>query len=378
MANSNRKHPSKSRPKSAQAAPEEPPVVEVVAGEADGGEADQEPRNVDGIEVLPADTEDFAAEVEPEVIADEGVEDPTAEASEPRAARATPRSRDIVPYDPLSAYLREAGRNPPLTKEEEHELALRYFTSQDREAGYKLVVSNLWLVIKIAREYERAARNLLDLIQEGNIGLIEAVKNFDPYRGVRFPSYAVWWVRAYVIRHIIANWRMVKIGTTQAQRKLFFNLRKEKEKLEREGFTPAPKLLAEKLNVKEEEVIEMEQRLGASELSVDAPLLDDSEHSMHGLLPSAELSVEERLGDKQVRDLIHQSFEQFAATLSEKERIIFRERMLGEEKATLQDISEKLNVSRERVRQIETRLRERLKEFLVQRIGLDMLHELKL
>lgn len=378
MANSNRKHPSKSRPKSAQAAPEEPPVVEVVAGEADGGESDQEPLNVDGIEVLPADTEEFAAEVEPEVIPDEGVEDPAEDASEPRGARATPRSRDIIPYDPLSAYLREAGRNPPLKKEEEHELALRYFTSQDREAGYKLVVSNLWLVIKIAREYERAARNLLDLIQEGNIGLIEAVKNFDPYRGVRFPSYAVWWVRAYIIRHIIANWRMVKIGTTQAQRKLFFNLRKEKEKLEREGFTPAPKLLAEKLNVKEDEVIEMEQRLGASELSVDAPLLDDSEHNMHGLLPSAELSVEERLGDKQVRDLIHQSFEQFAATLSEKERLIFRERMLGEEKATLQDISEKLNVSRERVRQIETRLRERLKEFLVQRIGLDMLHELKL
>lgn len=330
--------------------------------------------DVDGVEVLPAEGgEELSADIEPEELVSETAQAVDVEAVE----RDAPRSRDIVPYDPLSAYLREAGRNPPLSKDEEYALALRYFASKDREAGYKLVVSNLWLVIKIAREYEKAARNLLDLIQEGNIGLIEAVKNFDPYRGVRFPSYAVWWVRAYIIRHIIANWRMVKIGTTQAQRKLFFNLRKEKEKLEREGFTPAPKLLAEKLNVKEDEVIEMEQRLGSSELSVDAPLLDDSEHNMHGLLPSADPSAEERLGNQQLRELLLKSFDQFAATLSEKERLIFRERMLGEEKATLQDISEKLDISRERVRQIEARLRERLREFLVERMGADALSELK-
>ncbi|NDC36808.1 MAG: sigma-70 family RNA polymerase sigma factor [Proteobacteria bacterium] len=331
--------------------------------------------DIDGVEVLPAEGVALEASTEPATIFSE--DDEPVETEERAADRSAARTRDIIPYDPLSAYLREAGRHPPLSKEEEHQLALRYFTSKDREAGYKLVVSNLWLVIKIAREYEKAARNLLDLIQEGNIGLIEAVKNFDPYRGVRFPSYAVWWVRAYIIRHIIANWRMVKIGTTQAQRKLFFNLRKEKEKLEREGFSPAPKLLAEKLNVKEDEVIEMEQRLGSSELSVDAPLLDESEQNMHGLLPSGELSAEERLGDEQLRGLILKSFDQFAATLSEKERLIFKERMLGEEKATLQDISEKLNISRERVRQIETRLRERLREFLVERLGADALGELK-
>ena len=121
----------------------------------------------------------------------------------------------------------------------------------------------------IAREYQRAVHNLLDLIQEGNVGLLEAVKNFDPYRGVRFPSYAVWWVRAYIIRYIMNNWRMVKIGTTQAQRKLFFNLQKERDRLEREGFTAEPRLIAQRLDVKEKEVVEMEQRLAARDLSVE-------------------------------------------------------------------------------------------------------------
>ena len=149
---------------------------------------------------------------------------------------------------------------------------MQYHEKQDVQAAYSLVSSNLWLVVKVAREYEQAARSLLDLIQEGNIGLMEAIKNFDPYRGVRFPSYAVYWIRAYMIRFIISNLRMVKIGTTQAQRKLFFNLKKEKEKLEREGFYAAPKLLAERLQVKESEIVEMEQRLGGNDVSFDAPL----------------------------------------------------------------------------------------------------------
>lgn len=326
---------------------------------------------IEDVEILPPEEEVLSADIEPEELLEGDAEE------EPPATAPVSRSRDIVPYDPLSAYLREAGRHPPLSKEEEYGLALRYFTDKDREAGYKLVVSNLWLVVKIAREYEKAARNLLDLIQEGNIGLIEAVKNFDPYRGVRFPSYAVWWVRAYIIRHIIANWRMVKIGTTQAQRKLFFNLRKEKEKLEREGFVPAPKLLAEKLNVKEDEVVEMEQRLGSSEISVDAPLQDDAEQNLHGLLPSGAPSAEEQLGTRQLQELILKSFDAFAESLTEKERLIFRERMLGEEKATLQEISDKLSISRERVRQIENRLRERLKDFLSKSLGEDALGELK-
>src|SRR5918996_4129048 len=178
----------------------------------------------------------------------------------------------LVAFDPLQRYLAEIRRFALLSREEEHRLAVRYKEYGDIQAAYKLVTANLRLVVMIAREYQRAFKNLLDLIQEGNVGLMEAVRNFDPYRGVRFPSYAVWWIRAYILRYIMNNWRMVKIGTTQAQRKLFFNLQKEKERLETEGFTPGPRLLAQHLGVKEEEVVEMEQRMSARDLSLDTPM----------------------------------------------------------------------------------------------------------
>lgn len=281
-----------------------------------------------------------------------------------------PRSqRDVVPYDPLRAYLREIKKYTPLTREEEHDLAVRYKDEKDLQAAYQLVSANLWLVVKIAREYERAARSLLDLIQEGNIGLMEAVKNFDPYRGVRLPSYAVFWIKAYIIRHVIANWRIVKIGTTQAQRKLFFNLQKEKEKLERAGFYPGPKLLAEKLDVKESEVIEMEKRLGAPDVSVDAPVSGEGDVPLLALLPSHEHTAEELVSYKQIQALIQEGFMLFVATLNEKEEAIFQKRMISEDKATLQDLSEELGISRERVRQIENRTREKLKEFLIGKYG---------
>src|SRR5574341_1775642 len=183
----------------------------------------------------------------------------------------------LVPFEPLQRYLAEIRRYPLLSREEEHRIAVEYKEFGNIEAAYKLVTSNLRLVVMIAREYQRAFRNLLDLVQEGNIGLMEAVKNFDPYRGIRFPSYAVWWIRAYIIRYIMNDWRMVKIGTTQAQRKLFFNLQKEKERLESEGFAPEPKLLAQRLNVKEGEVLEMEQRLAHRDLSTDVPVGDGGE-----------------------------------------------------------------------------------------------------
>lgn len=284
-------------------------------------------------------------------------------------------SKGLVRYDGVEAYLREIRAYPPLSREEEHDLAVRYLNDKDLQAAYRLVTSNLWLVVKIARDYERAARGLLDLVQEGNIGLMEAVRNYDPYRGVRFPSYAVWWIKAYIIRYLIANWRLVKIGTTQAQRKLFFNLKKEKERLEREGFTPAPKLLAEKLNVKESEVVEMEQRLGSSDMSVDAPLSTnhggggESEANLLSLLPAPGSNAEEALDQKRSRELIQNGLAEFAATLKDKERVIFEQRMLGEEKATLQEISEKVGVSRERVRQIENRLKEKLRDFLTEHLG---------
>ena len=277
--------------------------------------------------------------------------------------------RGLVRYDSLSAYLKEISKYTPLSKEEESALAIRYFKEKDVEAAYKIISSNLWLVVKIAREYERAARTLLDIIQEGNIGLMEAVKNFDPYRGVRFPTYAVWWIKAYIIRFVIANWRLVKIGTTQAQRKLFFNLKKEKEKLEREGFYPGPKLLAEKLNVKEQEVVEMEQRLGSSDMSFDSPISEESDGNLLSILPSNQPSAEDLLSKKQLESAINRSIEKFSSTLKDKELIILRERMLAEEKATLQEMADKLSLSKERVRQIEERIKEKLKTYLTDELG---------
>jgi RNA polymerase sigma-32 factor len=270
----------------------------------------------------------------------------------------------LVPYDPLQRYLAEIRRYSVLSREDEHKLAVEYKEYGNLEAAYKLVTANLRLVVMIAREYQRAFRNLLDLIQEGNIGLMEAVKNFDPYRGVRFPSYAVWWIRAYIIRYIINDWRMVKIGTTQAQRKLFFNLQKEKERLEAEGFTAGPKLLAERLNVKEGEVIEMEQRLANRDLSTDVPIGEDGEATLLSFLPDTSANPEESVANAEYKHVVGEKIEDFAGTLKDKELVIFRERLLNEEPLTLREIGERYGISRERVRQIEDRLKKRLKEYL--------------
>jgi RNA polymerase sigma-32 factor len=251
-----------------------------------------------------------------------------------------------------------------LSREEEHKLAVDYKEFGSLEAAYKLVMGNLRLVVMIAREYQKAFKNLLDLIQEGNMGLMEAVKNFDPYRGVRFPSYAVWWIRAYIIRYIMSDWRMVKIGTTQAQRKLFFNLQKEKEKLEAEGITPGPKLLAQRLNVKENEVIEMEQRLGSRDLSVDVPVGEGDEATLLNFLPDEKQSPEEQIADTQYRQLLREKMAQFAKGLKDKELVIYRERLLNEDPLTLREIGEKYGISRERVRQIEERVKKKLKTYL--------------
>jgi RNA polymerase sigma-32 factor len=273
-------------------------------------------------------------------------------------------SKNLVPIDPLQRYLTEIRRYPLLSREEEHRLAAEYKEYGKVDAAYKLVTSNLRLVVMIAREYRRAFRNLLDLIQEGNIGLMEAVKNFDPYRGIRFPSYAVWWIRAYMIRYIVNNWRMVKIGTTQAQRKLFFNLQKEKEKLEAEGFTSGPKLLAQRLDVKEGEVVEMEQRLANRDLSTDIPVGEDGVATLLHFLADNKETPEESFAAAEYRQVLGDKIEQFAGGLKDKELVIFRERLLNEEPLTLREIGERYGISRERVRQIEERLKKKLKDFL--------------
>jgi RNA polymerase sigma-32 factor len=324
-------------------------------------------------EAEPAEGEEAAAdgELSAEEAAEGGgavveavVEPSAAAADEEEEGEADRSSAALVPFDPLQRYLTEIRRYPLLSREEERELGIRYKEHQDIEAAYKLVTGNLRLVVMIAREYQRATRNLLDLIQEGNIGLMEAVKKFDPYRGIRFPSYAVWWVRAYIIRYLINNWRVVKLGTTQAQRKLFFNLQKEKERLEAEGIVPGPKLIAQRLDVKESEVVEMEQRLGSRDLSIDQPSGDESGGTLLDVLPGHGQTAEEEVADAEFRKEVGDRIHAFGATLKDKEAVIFSERLLAEQPLTLQEIGDRYGISRERVRQIEERLKKRLRAYL--------------
>ena len=349
-----------------EVSPEEPvPVLEGELVPAVNSSDAQAARQADD-ELATIDTE--VLEVSPDDIS----EDELTSESDVDESSFGEHERGVVPYSPLDAYLAEIRRFAPLSKEAEHAAAVECHQSKSPEAAYTLVSGSLWLVVKIARDYERVAKNVLDLIQEGNIGLMEAVRNFDPYRGVRFPSYAVWWIRAYIIRYIIANWRMVKIGTTQAQRKLFFNLKKESDRLEREGIYPSAKLLAERLNVKEGEVVEMSQRLSGSDMSFDAPLQDDNDSSLLSVIPSDRDSAEDQLAKKQLRDTLAESVIEFEKTLNSKEQEIFRGRVLIEDKLTLQELSDSLGISKERVRQIENKLREKLKIFVSKRLGSEL------
>ena len=290
----------------------------------------------------------------------EEIPDDADQAEEPAGA--------LVPFDALQSYLSEIRRYPLLTREEEHDLAVRYKQFGDVEAAYKLVRANLRLVVMIAREYERAFRNLLDLIQEGNIGLMESLKHFDPYRGVRFPSYAVWWIRAYIIRYLMNNWRMVKLGTTQAQRRLFFNLQKEKEKLEAEGFAPGAKLIAQRLDVKESEVIEMDQRLSGRDLSTDAPMGEGETTTLLNTLTDDNPTPEERLAEDEYQRAIGERLKTFGEGLKDKDLVVFRERLMAEQPLTLREIGERYGISRERVRQIEHRVKKKLKNYLSQEV----------
>jgi RNA polymerase sigma-32 factor len=273
----------------------------------------------------------------------------------------------LAPFDPLARYLAEIRRFPLLDREEEAAVAKRYYATHDPADAFRLVTANLRLVVKIAREFARASGNLLDLIQEGNIGLMEAVKNFDPYRGIRFPSYAVWWVRAYIMRFLMNNWRMVKLGTTQAQRKLFFNLKKETEQLEAMGIEAGPRLLAERLGVKEREVEEMQERMGQHELSLDQPLGGEGEISLANILPDEQNNPEQTFAESEWRDFAKTQVDDFAATLDDKEREIFERRLASDQPMTLQEVGDRFGISGERVRQIESRLKERLKEFVKSR-----------
>jgi len=277
--------------------------------------------------------------------------------------------RGVVPYDPLQMYLMEIKKFRLLTREEEIELAIRVREHNDQRAAYILITSNLRLVVKIAMDFHRYwTRNLLDLIQEGNVGLVQAVRKFDPYRGIKFSYYASFWIKAYILKFIMDNWKLVKIGTTQSQRKLFFNLAKERDKLIAEGFNPEPRLLAERLDVKEEEVVEMSQRLGGWEVSLSSPVGDDSRESFGAFLPDKSTSAEEQLTEHEARKLLLDKLKEFRKTLSGKEADIFDNRIMAENPLTLQELGDKYKISRERIRQIQERLIKKAKKYLKEHI----------
>ncbi|MBF5044671.1 sigma-70 family RNA polymerase sigma factor [Aggregicoccus sp. 17bor-14] len=352
--------PSKAPRKRAPRAKKAPAAERERAAAADADETGEETGaalDPEALEPAPEELEETEAELE----GDLSIPPVTALARAPEAG--------LTRKDPLQAYMAEVTRHPLLSRDEELRLARHLRATGDVQAAYRLVASNLRLVVKLAHEYHRNPLSLLDLIQEGNIGLMQAVKKYDPERGVKLSSYAAWWIRAYILRYIMDNWKMVKLGTTEAQRKLFFKLRQEQEKLLREGFEASPKLLAERLSVSEQDVVEMDQRLGNDELSLDAPLGDDAKGTRADrLLPSSAQPADERLGGEELKALFREKLAAFAQTLEGKERFIFEKRLTADEPLTLQDIGDKYGVSRERARQIEAALIGRMREYMREQI----------
>jgi RNA polymerase sigma-32 factor len=270
----------------------------------------------------------------------------------------------VVPVTALQQYLAEVRRYPYLSKEEELQLFHEYRTQGSREAAVKLIMANLRVSVAIAAEYLHTGADHMDLIQEGNVGLMQAIKKFDPTKNVRFYAYAAWWSRAYILRYLLNTYRLVKIGTTQDQRKLFYNLRKEKAKLEREGFAPDTKLLADRLNVRERDVIEMDQRLGNWELSLDQPIGEEQDGTLLDILPSQQVPADEQLADKQLRALFRKKLAEFLTTLEERDEDILRNRLLSETPLTLDDLGAKYGITKERTRQLEARIIRRLRDYM--------------
>lgn len=301
------------------------------------------------------ETEDIAADTE---------DDDTFQLPAPR-----PTTGSLAARDPLQLYLREISKFPMLKPEEEQELARRVRDGGDEKAAFRLISSHLRLVVKIAMDFQRRwMQNVLDLIQEGNVGLMRAVKKFDPDKGIKFSYYAAYWIKAYILKYIMDNWRMVKIGTTQAQRKLFYNLNKERQRLQTLGFDPSAAQLSEALNVSEADIVEMDQRLGGNDVSLDVTLGDDSTATRMDFLPALTPGIEEMLAGDEISHQLEKNIESIRPFLNEKELDLLDNRMLAESPVTLREIGAKYGITRERVRQIEARLLQKIRDHLSRRI----------
>jgi RNA polymerase sigma-32 factor len=291
-----------------------------------------------------------------------------AESGESRAL--TPAAgRSLAPFDPFRRYMAEISKYPPLDREEERELARRYRDTGDRESLFRLITANLMLVVRIALSFRRAARNLLDLIQEGNVGLLQAIDRFDPELGVRLPTYAAYWVRAYMVKFLLDNVRLVRVGTTNARRKLLRNLRKEKARLEQQGFDAGPRLLAERFGVSEEDVRDVQKALESRDVSIDSPIGDQDRPVAEMLPDSQRPDVESEVARRELQQRVEEALGRFRKKLGERDRVLLDQRILSEEPLTLQEIGERFGTTREAARQAETRLMRRLEAYFKDELG---------
>ncbi len=284
---------------------------------------------------------------------------------------AEPELKISAASDALRAYLNDLRKIPPLSSDEEIALAKRLHEQGDLQAAKLLVSANLRIVVRIAYEYRSIYTNLMDLVQEGNIGLMKAVSKFDPAKGARLGYYASWWIRSYILKYILDNFRLVRVGTSQAQKKLFYHLVREQQKLEAQGIYPATALLAEKIGVKEKDVIEMSQRLSSqgAELSIETPTHgEDSDKNVGQTLVDDHESISDKMERDEWLGILEQHLPDFRKTLNSREQSVLDERILSEEPKTLQEVADKYGLTRERVRQIETKLIEKLRERLRNRM----------
>ena len=362
----------------ASAAPGKSPAASAAPGTSASADLDdEEEADFAEPEILPADEEDLMSDFGSGLSEGDDLFDsdhvidllpPGGEGDLPVPSSSrlpTPSARDN-----LQLYLREVSRFPLLSPDEEVELARRVRDTGDSDAAFRIISSHLRLVVKIAMDFQRRwMQNVLDLIQEGNVGLMRAVNKFDPDKGIKFSYYATFWIRAYILKFIMDNWRMVKIGTTQAQRKLFYNLNKERQKLIAQGFDPSANALSERLGVTEDQIVEMQQRLDAGDVSLDLPVSDESGSSTRmDFLPALGPGIEDSYGDSEVARLVRDGIRDILPRLSEKEAYILKHRLLTDDPVTLREIGERYHVTRERIRQLEARLLAKLRAHLGEEI----------
>ena len=276
-------------------------------------------------------------------------------------------SKSLAATDAMGQYMAEVARYPVLSKEEEHALAIRYKETGDAKAAEALVTANLRFVVKVAAEYTKFGAKLIDLVQEGNVGLMHAVKEFNPYKGVRLITYAVWWIRGYIQEYLMRQYSMVRIGTTANQRKLFYQLQKQQKELEEIGFREGVKLLSGRLGISEKEIESMHKRLTQRDVSLDQPVsnADGSTPLMDFQTEDYDDSIIELLGTAEEVALLNEKIDEIRPTLNEREIELLDERLLAEDPITLQEIGEKHGVSREAVRQMEVRVIKKLRQALM-------------